>query len=684
MNLKKWKVAELNKKRAAAIAERFSIPEFLAMLLDIRGFVTEEAIQDIFSSEYILSDPFLIKDMDKAAERIHMAIDGFEKIAVYGDYDADGVTATAILFTYLETVGADVIYYIPQRDSEGYGMNKEAIRSLHDLGVQLIVTVDNGIASVEEVDLANTLGMEVIITDHHRQQDVLPNAFAVVNPHRHDCQSPFKELCGAGLALKLLIALEDGDVDMVLAEYADLAALGTIADVMPLVGENRTIVKAGLEVMSNGGRAGVDALLRQSGCLERELTAKTLSFTVIPRINATGRMSSSEKAVKLLTCEYEEEAEILAADICEQNVSRRNIEADIVKEAMEQIQSNVDLAMDRVLVVAGDHWHAGIIGIVASKITERFGKPCLVISKQGDFAKGSGRSVEGFSLFDAIHSCADLFEKFGGHPMAVGLTIKTENIEQLRIKVNHYAQNSFDVMPAFTVHLDCKLNPAFINVQMPEQLKMLEPFGTENPEPVFGLYRMTLDKIIPVGNGSHLRLQCSRDNTTITCMKFFTAPEEFLYGPGSQIDLAVTLDAKEYKGQMQLTMIVHDVKPSALDMESAIYSYRIYEKFCRREVLSQQEAQVILPNRQDLAEVYRRVAAKDGALVSLLSFASLLQETNVNLGKLLICISILNERKLTNCILQDEKVLLQKIPTNGNKIDIYESPIFGNINSLIR
>ncbi|WP_159459720.1 single-stranded-DNA-specific exonuclease RecJ [Scatolibacter rhodanostii] len=683
MNLKQWKVASLNKQRAAEIAERFAIPDFLAMMLDIRGFTTDEAIEDIFSSEYYLSDPFLIKDMDKAVKRIQAAIDSFEKIAVYGDYDTDGVTATAILFTYLDTVGANVMYYIPQRESEGYGMNKDAVRFLHESGVNLIVTVDNGIASIEEVDLANELGMDVVITDHHRQHAVLPNAVAVVDLHRHDCDVPFKDLCGAGLALKLLMALEGGDEDMILAEYADLAALGTIADVMPLTGENRVIVKAGLEVLQNGGKPGLEALIRQSGSSDRELTAKMLAFTIIPRLNATGRMSSSEKAVKLLTCDYEEEAEILASDICEENTSRRSIEADIAKAAMAEIESNADLVTDRVLVVSGENWHAGIIGIVASKITDHFGKPCIVITKQGEIAKGSGRSVEGFSLFEAITSCAELFEKFGGHPMAVGITLKTENIEALRIKINTYAQNAYHIMPSQKVHLDCKLNPAFVSAGMPEQLKQLEPFGAANAEPVFGFYKMEIEKIIPVGGGAHLRLQCTRNGSAITCMCFSTTETAFLYEVGDIVDLAVSLDAKEYKGQMQLTIIVKDIKPSHLDLDTNIQSYRMYERFTREEKLSAEEAQMITPSREELGDVYRKITAKNGLTVGLLSLTAGFAKPTMTLGKLLICLTVLNERKLAECQLLNEQVQLSLLPTSGNKINIYDSAVFSKIKDLI-
>ena len=470
MNIKKWEVAPLDKERAAQLAERYSLPFFLAMLLEIRGVNKEEEIRDLLSGGQ-LSDPFLMKDMDKAVERIRRAIDNFEKIAVYGDYDADGVTATSILFTYLEAVGADVMYYIPQREGEGYGMNLHAVETLHQEGVTLIVTVDNGIASVNEVERAAQLGIDVVVTDHHRPQERVPSAYAVVDAYQPDDHGPYKDLSGAGVALKLVMALEDGDAGAVMEEYADLAALGTVADVVPVLGENRAIVKAGLAILTRGGRAGVDALMEQSGVGGKAATATSLAFTVIPRINATGRMGAPERAVRLLTCETQEEAEPLSAEICEDNDHRREVEAQIAKEAMEKIEQDPALLYSRVIVVDGEGWHHGVIGIVASRITERFGKPSMVISTDGQMAKGSGRSVEGFSLFEAICACGDLMERYGGHPMAAGITLPAENVPLFRERINQYAAQVCREMPAPVLRVDCKLNPSALTPDMPQSLR---------------------------------------------------------------------------------------------------------------------------------------------------------------------------------------------------------------------
>lgn len=564
MNIRNWEVRPLDKDRAAALAQAYNIPFFLAMLLNIRGVDRSEEIEAFLGAGAPLSDPFLLKDMDRAAERITRAIDAMEKIAVYGDYDADGVTSTAMVYSYLETRGADVMFYIPQREGEGYGMNIAAVEHLASLGVTLIITVDNGISSIREVERAKALGVDVVVTDHHRPQETLPAAVAVVDAYRKDDESPCKDFSGAGIAFKLLMALEEGagDLDDLLETYGDLAAIGTIGDVVPLTGENRTLVNAGLRLLSESERPGVRALLTDSGFTGRQLTATNVAFTLVPRINATGRMGAPERAVRLLTSVDDGEAARLSAEICADNEERRRVEAAISEAAFADIEAR-GLSEDRVIVVDGAGWHHGVIGIVASRITDRFGKPCIVISRGESEAKGSGRSVEGFSLFEAICACGDLLIKYGGHPMAAGVTLLGDRIDAFRAAINAYAAEKFPQMPAQTVTLDCKLNPAALSVAMVESLRRLEPFGNGNPQPVFGLYNMNLCDISAVGGGGHLRLTLEKNGAVLTAMRFNTRPEEFAYAPGDRLDLAVQLEAREFRGQQSLTVIVRDMKPAA-------------------------------------------------------------------------------------------------------------------------
>ena len=590
MILRKWEVRPLDKERAAAFAQTYGVPFFLAMLMNIRGLDDAAHLREFLGEGEPLSDPFLLKDMDKAAARITRAVDNMEKIAVYGDYDADGVTSTAMLYSYLETRGADVIFYIPQREGEGYGMNMGAVEYLKEQGVSLIVTVDNGISSVQEVARANELGIDVVVTDHHRPQEILPDAVAVVDAYRPDDTSPYKHFSGVGIAFKLLMALEDGagDVEDLLEAYSDLAAIGTIGDIVPLTGENRTLIRAGLERLSQSDRPGVQALLENAGIAGKALTSTNVAFTLVPRINATGRMGAPERAVRLLISGYEEEAEVLSEEICADNEERRRVEAEIAEAAFADIEAK-GYMKDRVVVVDGENWHHGVIGIVASRVTERCGKPCMIISRGETEAKGSGRSIEGFSLFEAICACGDLLIKFGGHPMAAGITLKPENIEAFRKRINQYAAEHFPQMPTQTVTLDCKLNPAALSVSMAQSLTQLEPFGNGNPQPVFGLFNMELSNVTPVGGGGHLRLTLEKNGAVITAMRFNTKPEELLYHIGDKIDLAVQLEAREFRGQPSLTVIVRDMKFAAFNTEKNIASLASFEKWQRGEVLSAED-----------------------------------------------------------------------------------------------
>lgn len=674
MILRKWEVRPLDKERAAAFAQTYGVPFFLAMLMNIRGLDDAAHLREFLGEGEPLSDPFLLKDMDKAAARITRAVDNMEKIAVYGDYDADGVTSTAMLYSYLETRGADVIFYIPQREGEGYGMNIGAVEYLKEQGVSLIVTVDNGISSVQEVARANELGIDVVVTDHHRPQEILPDAVAVVDAYRPDDTSPYKHFSGVGIAFKLLMALEDGagDVEDLLEAYSDLAAIGTIGDIVPLTGENRTLIRAGLERLSQSDRPGVQALLENAGIAGKALTSTNVAFTLVPRINATGRMGAPERAVRLLISGYEEEAEVLSEEICADNEERRRVEAEIAEAAFADIEAK-GYMKDRVVVVDGENWHHGVIGIVASRVTERCGKPCMIISRGETEAKGSGRSIEGFSLFEAICACGDLLIKFGGHPMAAGITLKPENIEAFRKRINQYAAEHFPQMPTQTVTLDCKLNPAALSVSMAQSLTQLEPFGNGNPQPVFGLFNMELSNVTPVGGGGHLRLTLEKNGAVITAMRFNTKPEELPYHIGDKIDLAVQLEAREFRGQPSLTVIVRDMKFAAFDTEKNIASLASFEKWQRGEVLSAEDKNRLYPDRACLAAIYRALRTVNGKETGQVRFVSQFGK-DMTLGLFKTALLVFEERGLVHSEIADDTFTATLIETSG-KTDITRSPV---------
>lgn len=674
MILRKWEVRPLDKERAAAFAQTYGVPFFLAMLMNIRGLDDAAHLREFLGEGEPLSDPFLLKDMDKAAARITRAVDNMEKIAVYGDYDADGVTSTAMLYSYLETRGADVIFYIPQREGEGYGMNIGAVEYLKEQGVSLIVTVDNGISSVQEVTRANELGIDVVVTDHHRPQEILPDAVAVVDAYRPDDTSPYKHFSGVGIAFKLLMALEDGagDVEDLLEAYSDLAAIGTIGDIVPLTGENRTLIRAGLERLSQSDRPGVQALLENAGIAGKALTSTNVAFTLVPRINATGRMGAPERAVRLLISGYEEEAEVLSEEICADNEERRRVEAEIAEAAFADIEAK-GYMKDRVVVVDGENWHHGVIGIVASRVTERCGKPCMIISRGETEAKGSGRSIEGFSLFEAICACGDLLLKFGGHPMAAGITLKPENIEAFRKRINQYAAEHFPQMPTQTVTLDCKLNPAALSVSMAQSLTQLEPFGNGNPQPVFGLFNMELSNVTPVGGGGHLRLTLEKNGAVITAMRFNTKPEELPYHIGDKIDLAVQLEAREFRGQPSLTVIVRDMKFAAFNTEKNIASLASFEKWQRGEALSAEDKNRLYPDRACLAAIYRALRTVNGQETDQVRFVSQFGK-DMTLGLFKTALLVFEERGLVHSEIADDTFTATLIETSG-KTDITRSPV---------
>ena len=488
--MKVWSVAKVNKERAISMANRLEIPPLLAMMLDIRGITKEEDVINFLQENKDFSDPFLMKDMDKAVERITTAVENGEKICVYGDYDADGVTSTSLLYSYLrDSLGADVMFYIPTRTGEGYGMNKGAVDKIHSLGVTLIITVDNGISAREEIDYANSLGIDTVITDHHMPSGAIPKAVAVVNAHQQDDKSPFKDFSGVGVAFKLVMAIEGeyADVDSLLENFSDIATLGTIGDIVPLVGENRTLVKNGLRHIQNSDRIGINAMKQESGIAEKEINSSNVAFTLVPRINAGGRLGSSEKSVNLLLTEDEDEAVTIADKLGMDNRERQSIEKEILASIDEEVRRTPNIVNDKILVFAGRGWHQGVVGIAASRIKDIYDKPTIIIGIDDDgVARGSGRSVEGFSLCDAVFACSEHLTHYGGHPMAVGISLEKEKINDFRKAINAYCKDI--KMPYNILHIDCKLNPNQLDLSILDCLSYIEPCGASNPSPIFGLY----------------------------------------------------------------------------------------------------------------------------------------------------------------------------------------------------
>lgn len=610
MSRKKWRVSALDKELASDIAEEYDIDPFCSLLLVSRGITDDSEIFDFFSKECRLSSPFEIKDMDKAVERIRRAIEQKEKILIYGDYDADGVTSTALLYLYLKSENADVSTYIPDRNSEGYGLNLDAVKEISENGVKLIITVDNGISAFSEAEYISALGMDLVITDHHKASQNIPQAVAVVDPHRYDCPSDFKLWAGVGVAFKLVCALSDKTTEELLDLYSDLVTIGTIGDIVSLTGENRAIVKHGLKLLNNTHRPGIKALKKISGVDGKEINASTVAYSLVPRINAIGRITTAEEAFRLLVSESDSKAMPYAQMVDSSNVTRQDIEKLISGEAEVQIRDNPDMLHDRVLIFSGKDWHGGVIGIVAARLTQKYGKPCLVITDNGKEAKGSGRSIEGFSLYDAISSASHLLNHFGGHTLAAGFGMDSENLPAFKKAVQDYAK-TVD-MPFATVDLDCRLKPEFISADVLDVISQLEPFGAGNPQPLFGLFGMTLSSVQPIGGGKHIRLSLKRGNATVTALYFGVTVNDFPYNEGDIVDLAVRLEKNEYMGQVKVSVYVKDIRMSGTDDEKYLKSVRLYEKLKRKEKLSDKQIDFITPTRQNIADVFRFLRSNRG------------------------------------------------------------------------
>lgn len=669
--MKNWLVTSADRKAAEMLSAQCGLPPFIVYILIIRGFNTKESIMEFLSNDAGFENPFDAVDMDKAVERINRALDNYEKICVYGDYDADGVSSTALLCTYLETVGADVFYYIPSRENEGYGMNDDAVRKIHEKGTNLIITVDNGIAAHKQVDLANELGMDVVITDHHKPvSEEMPNAVAVVDLHRTDCPSKFKELSGVGVVLKLIFAMEQGQMDKeeILDNYCDIAAIGTIGDIVPLRGENRTIVKHGLNLIRNSQRYGINALIEASSLSGKKITAGSLAFSVVPRINAGGRLGESFETVNLLMTDDMQEAEEIARELSQDNNKRQSIEKEIIDEILKEQKKRPRIFAMPVIVVESDNWHQGVIGIAAARIKELFGKPVIVITFEGDTGKGSGRSVAGFSLCDAVFACSEYLTHCGGHPMAVGLGIKREQVENFREAINQYAL-SLDEMPMDTLNIDCKLNPAGISLNFVRQLQVLEPYGAGNPTPVFGLYSMRIMDVKSLSENKHLRITAEKNGTKVNIMKFFTAKEDFPFKRGDVADFAVKLDISEFSGG-SVSIIAVDVRPENLDYSDLIKSYRIYENFVASQKADDNTFSYLMPTREEFAKVYRYIREAGGIFGGKEILYCGLGKC-ITFGKLCLILDVMKELNLISIERSDksERIYLNSIQGKVNLSD---------------
>ncbi|MDD6186930.1 MAG: single-stranded-DNA-specific exonuclease RecJ [Oscillospiraceae bacterium] len=608
MLYRKWDISSPSRRDADRLSARLGTQSLLAKVLLSRGIADAETAKAEYFSPAALSDPFLIKDMDKAVRRIWRAINDGEKIVVYGDYDVDGVCRTATLFSYLENRGANVFYKLPNRETEGYGLNRDVLKKLHDKGVSLVITVDNGIAAIDEVDFANGIGLDVIITDHHLPKEKLPDAVAVIDPLRKDDDSPCKILAGVGVAFKLVCALEGVACEEMLDYCRDYVCVGTVADLMLLKSENRTMVKAGLEMLNDEPRCGFRALLTVSGSLGKTVTGENISFTIAPRINRAGRMSDATAALELLLSDDDEDAMRLAEFLESENKKRQETQNKIAEDITAELLKKQDIVKDSVMVVWGETYHPGVVGIVASKLVETYSKPAIVFTKDGDCYKGSGRSVPGFSLHNALVHTADYLITFGGHELAAGLTIEKENLVPFTKAINEFALQNEDMSKVCPLNAGCLIAQNEMTVRSVERLGALEPFGNGNGAPHFTVKGASVTAIIPVSDGKHLRIKFRRDGAEHAGIMFNVSPAEFAYDIGDRIDICLKPSIFEATSGPMVSIQILEVRPVGMT-DKMIDDYDVYRLFENKFRLSRDKKRILRPDRADVAAVYRKIAS---------------------------------------------------------------------------
>lgn len=691
------------------LARDLNVSRVVASLIYNRGFLDAASGEAFMNpTEEILHDPFLLKDMDKAVKRISDAIERGEKITVYGDYDVDGVTSVTLLYLYLRSLGADVNYYIPLRAKEGYGVSKMAIDTLCENGTKLIVTVDTGITANKEVEYAREMGIDTVVTDHHECHGELPDACATVNPHRPDCSYPFCELAGVGVVFKLVCGYEifrcpdieaSACVRNICSQYVDLVAVGTVADVMPLIDENRVIVKLGLAAIDEGARVGLAALIEaannssitrpatgvaEKNTKKRKINSGYISFSLAPRINAAGRISSASKAVELLLAEDAERAAALAEELCEINLVRQREENSIAEQAYKMIEETHDFEKDKVIVLENDTWQQGIIGIVSSRITEKYGLPSILISFDGatdgdsdpyDVGKGSGRSVKGMNLVEALDHCSEHLIQFGGHELAAGLSVMRCNIDDFRKKINDYARESLsDDLFVMKYEADCEIPAEELSMEVVDEISMLEPFGVANHTPTFLVRDMKVERVISMGAGKHTKLMLSYGGKSFTAVCFGVSASSINYHFGESVDLLCQLAINEFRGQKSLQLIVQDIRLSpTLEARYSGETVR-YKEITDGAAFTRDED--IIPTRADVAHVYKFLRYEGMCGRTMFSYrvlrCSILEQLNIDMSclKLRFIVNVLSDMKVCEFEELGEDIFEFEVCKNAQKSNV--------------
>lgn len=650
-----------------------------------------QARQFLCCCENTLHDPFLMKEMDRAVERIERALEAGEKIAIYGDYDVDGITSVCLLYKYLTGRGGNCVWYIPDRLDEGYGVHPEALDALKAQGVSLIITVDTGITAVEEVEYAKALGLDMVITDHHECKETLPAACAVVDPCRPDSIYPFKPLAGVGVAFKLACALAGPNKDQcLLNRFGDLVAVGTVADVMPLTGENRVIVRSGLCALEHPKNVGLRRLIQEAGAAQRRMNTVVLGFVLAPRLNAAGRMGQAARAVELLLSEREEEASRLASLLCELNRERQAVENAIYEEAAAYWdRRRAEGSMPSVLVLDHEGWHPGVIGIVASKLSERYSRPVLMICVEAGVGKGSARSVPGFNMFEALDTHKRFLLGYGGHDMAAGFSIEQSKIPELRTHMEEYGLDyRQECRRAQELELDCILDLREATEQNVSGLQVLEPYGTGNPQPAFCVEAAELESVTPIGGGKHMRLRLCDGRAGLDAVLFNVDREHFPFGVGQTVDVAGTVDLNRFRNTVTVQMVVTDIRESQAQQERDRREKTLYLKLIMQQRLSAREAREILPEREDFVALWRYLRRSGGPGVKAYPPCHLARAMACecrhapSYAKLMICLDVMAEFELLDYVNLGKELEITMKEMEG-KVDLTQGKLLLRLREMM-
>ena len=642
-----------------------------AMVLAARGLKNPKEAGAYLDCHCPLPSPFAMTDMDLAVGRVRLALTRGEKIAVFGDYDVDGITSTCLLTHYLRSQGADCVSYIPGRLEEGYGLNPIAIHQLHGEGVKLIITVDCGITALDEAKLCKSLGIDLVITDHHECKDTLPDAVAVVNPHRPDGGYPHMNLSGVGVAFKLAAALHGSQEEM-LQEYADMVCLGTVADVMPLLGENRVFVARGLELLKQTKRPGIAALMAQCNCTADNMNASSIGFLLAPRINAAGRIGQIDLAVNLFLTQDPVEAEKLAQGLCELNRQRQNVESEIFRQAVDMLPKG---RLPEAIVLADESWHQGVVGIVASRIAEEYCCPAFLICLDGEHGKASSRSYGGFNLFSALTTLSPLLESYGGHELAAGFTIHRKQIPAFREAICNLAADHFAAgSPRTVLEADCVVTPELLTIRGIDSLNALEPCGNGCPKPVLVMERLTVERISLVGNGRHTRLRLRQGNHVLGAIGFGITPQSASIEPGDLVDVAFIPQVNEFRGERSVQLNIQDIRPSCTcecSCETGAY------RRLAGGILKPEDVEKLLPTRATLGAVWRYLVSCDSRTIQetpacLCRKIVRKSQLPLSLEMMLTCLDIFSEVGLLHQQ-RLSKYLILELPEIEKKADLNRS-----------